>query len=292
MRRELSEKGNLVSDSVHSDSSPVKPKMIDSFNRHINYLRISVTDRCNLRCVYCMPAEGVKMLNHNEILSFEEIAVVTRVAVEAGVSKVRITGGEPLVRKGIVDLIKLIAEIPGIKDLSMTTNGILLSQFAESLHNAGLQRVNVSLDTMDPEEFKAITRGGNLYDVLKGIDAALSAGLKPVKINCVIKESSDNQQAKAVKQFGDSRGIQVRFIRQMDLSSGHFSIVEGGSGGDCAHCNRLRLTANGKLKPCLFDNQEFDVRVLGVAEAIRQAVKGKPACGSHNNTGEFYNIGG
>ncbi|HLO90051.1 MAG TPA: GTP 3',8-cyclase MoaA [Lentimicrobium sp.] len=292
MHREFSENSDIRKAEVNKLSSPVKPKMIDGFNRHINYLRISVTDRCNLRCVYCMPEDGVKMLNHNEILTFEEIIEVVKTAVQAGVSKIRITGGEPLVRRGIVDLVNLISDIPGIKDLSMTTNGILLSQFAKPLKDAGLHRINVSLDTMDPGEFKMITRGGKLEDVIKGIDCALETGLSPIKLNCVIKESSNNDHAQAVKQFGESRNIQVRFIKQMDLSAGHFSIVEGGSGGDCAHCNRLRLTANGKIKPCLFDDQEYDVRSLGAAEALRQAVTEKPACGSHNYSGEFYNIGG
>lgn len=266
--------------------------MIDGFNRRINYLRISVTDRCNLRCVYCMPEEGVKMLKHDQILSFEEIIEVVKVAVDLGVSKVRITGGEPLVRRGIVTLVEKLAMIPGIADLSMTTNGILLQDFAKPLREAGLHRVNISLDTMDPERFHLITRGGNIEDVVKGIDSALEAGLKPIKLNCVIKESSNDPDALSVKLFGKSRNIQVRFIRQMDLTAGHFSVVEGGSGGDCANCNRLRLTANGKIKPCLFDDQEYDVRVLGAAEALRQAVSGKPACGSHNYSGEFYNIGG
>lgn len=266
--------------------------MIDGFNRHINYLRISVTDRCNLRCVYCMPEDGVKMLKHDQILSFEEITDVVKVAVEHGVSKVRITGGEPLVRKGIVSLVEKLSAITGISDLSMTTNGILLKEFAKPLKEAGLHRINISLDTIDPDEFRQITRGGNIEDVIEGIDAALEAGLKPIKLNCVIKESSQDTNALSVKLFGKSRNLLVRYIRQMDLSAGHFSIVEGGSGGDCANCNRLRLTANGKIKPCLFDDQEYDVRELGAAEAIRQAVSGKPACGSHNFSGEFYNIGG
>lgn len=269
-----------------------KQKLTDGYHRNINYLRISVTDRCNLRCKYCMPEQGVKMLPHNQILTFEEITEVVKTAVLLGVSKVRITGGEPLVRHDIVRLIQLLGDVPGIKDLSMTTNGILLSKYAVALKEAGLQRVNISLDTMNPLQFRQITRGGNLEDVIKGIDAALEAGLKPVKLNCVIKESSDDIDAQSVKEFGKQRNIQVRFIRQMDLSAGHFSIVEGGSGGDCSHCNRLRLTANGKIKPCLFDDQEYDVRELGAAEAIRRAVGGKPECGSHNYSGEFYNIGG
>ncbi len=266
--------------------------MYDNFNRNINYLRISVTDRCNLRCRYCMPEEGVRLLSHNQILSFEEITEVVKVAVSLGVSKVRITGGEPLVRHDVVRLVEQISAINGIKDLSMTTNGILLSKYAIALREAGLQRVNVSLDTLNPSHFEYLTRGGNIQDVIRGIDAALDAGLKPLKLNCVVKESSNDEDSQSVREFAKSRNIQVRFIQQMSLSTGHFSIVEGGSGGDCAHCNRLRLTANGKIKPCLFNDQEFDVRELGVAEALKRAVDNKPACGSYNYTGEFYNIGG
>lgn len=266
--------------------------MLDNYNRSINYLRISVTDRCNLRCVYCMPEQGVKMLPHDQILTFEEISEVVTTAVSLGVSKVRITGGEPLVRKNIVHLIELLSAIRGIDDLSMTTNAILLGKYADSLKSAGLHRVNISLDTMNPLHFRHITRGGNIEDVIKGIDEALRVGLRPIKLNCVIKDSSSSIDAQSVKEFGESRDIQVRFIHQMDLSAGHFSIVEGGSGGDCANCNRLRLTANGKIKPCLFDDQEYDVRKLGPAEAITRAITGKPACGSHNYSGQFYNIGG
>jgi len=284
---------NLTNGVQSADKTSIPQKgMFDRFDRRINYLRISVTDRCNLRCTYCMPEEGVKLLNHSEILSFEEITEVVRVAVSAGVSKVRITGGEPLVRKEIVTLVKLISSIKGIRDLSMTTNGILLAQYASELKEAGLQRVNVSLDTMDPSEFKRITRGGDLQKVIDGIDAAIAAGLHPLKINCVIKTPEDNEHAKAVKEFGESRNIQVRLIRQMDLHAGHFSVVEGGSGGDCSHCNRLRLTASGKIKPCLFNDSEYDVRKLGASEAIRLAVLEKPECGSYNISGEFYNIGG
>ncbi len=280
---------------VNSNQEPsvnFKQRMTDSYNRHINYLRVSITDRCNLRCLYCMPEEGVGMLPHNQILTFEEITAVVKIAVSLGVSKVRITGGEPLVRHDVVHLIEQISAVEGIKDLSMTTNGILLSKYAVGLREAGLDRVNVSLDTMNPLQFKYITRGGNIEDVIRGIDAAMEVGLKPIKLNCVIKESSNDEDAKSVSEFAKSRNIQVRFIRQMSLSEGHFSVVEGGSGGDCAHCNRLRLTANGKIKPCLFDDREFDVRELGAAEAIRRAVIGKPESGSHNYTGEFYNIGG
>lgn len=266
--------------------------MYDRFNREINYLRISVTDRCNLRCSYCMPEEGVKLIDHSEILSFDEITAFVSEAVAAGIDKVRITGGEPLVRRGIVDLVRMIASVEGIRDLSMTTNGTLLSKYADDLAAAGLDRVNVSLDTLDPDRYRLLTRGGALSDALEGIDAAVRAGLTPVKINCVVKESSREIGATGVTQFGLDKGLEVRYIRQMDLAMGDFGVVEGGDGGNCSICNRLRLTANGKVKPCLFSDLEFDVRELGAARAIAMAVNQKPACGSTNYTGEFYNLGG
>lgn len=266
--------------------------MYDRFDRNINYLRISVTDRCNLRCTYCMPEEGIKLLRHSDILTFDEITKFTMAAVEAGVTKVRLTGGEPLVRKGITALVRMIADIKGITDLSMTTNGVLLKQFARELRSSGLHRVNVSLDTIDPVIFTAITRTGNIKDVFDGIDAAKEAGLLPVKINCVIKDSKEEKEAQAVTRFCIANDLEIRYIRQMDLVKGHFSMVEGGNGGDCSSCNRLRLTSNGKLKPCLFNNIEFDIRQLGNNEAIRLAIELKPEAGSINETGAFYNIGG
>ena len=215
-----------------------------------------------------------------------------KVAVANGVNKVRITGGEPLVRKGITALVRMISDIKGIEDLSMTTNGILLKQYANELKAAGLHRVNISLDTIDPGKFKAITRNGNINDVFEGINAAKSAGLFPVKINCVIKDSKEEEEAMGVTRFCIENDLEIRYIRQMDLVRGHFSMVEGGTGGDCSLCNRLRLTSNGKLKPCLFSNIEFDIRELGFEKAIKLAAELKPECGSKNETGAFYNIGG
>ena len=230
--------------------------MYDRYSRNINYLRISVTDRCNLRCTYCMPAEGIKLLRHEDILSFDEITQVVTAAVSIGIKKFRLTGGEPLVRKGITELVRMIAEVPGIEDLSMTTNGTLLEEYAGDLKKAGLQRVNISLDTVDPVRFTRLTRGGEVSEVFKGIDAALNAGLLPVKINCVILNSSTGEDEMAVKKYSDEKGLQVRFIRQMNLEEGTFSIVEGGDGGNCKICNRLRLTSNGYVKPCLFNSRD------------------------------------
>lgn len=266
--------------------------MLDRFNRNINYLRISVTDRCNLRCTYCMPEEGIQLLHHRDILTFDEICGFTKTAVAGGVNKVRITGGEPLVRKGITTLVGMIAEIKEIRDLSMTTNGVLLKQFATDLKKAGLQRINISLDTVDPLKFTAITRTGNIEDVFDGIHAARVAGLSPIKINCVIKQSKEEEEARSVAQFCKDNDLEIRYITQMDLVKGHFSTVVGGSGGNCTLCNRLRLTANGKLKPCLFSNIEYDIRELGFEKALKLAIESKPECGSTNETGAFYNIGG
>ena len=211
--------------------------MFDSYNRRINYLRISVTDRCNLRCTYCMPAEGITLMQHADILTFEEIMEVVDAALLLGVDKIRITGGEPLVRKGIVNLVQMIASRPGVQDLGLTTNGQLLEKYAQSLREAGLHRVNVSLDTMDPLKYSQVTRGGEIENVLKGIEASVSAGLSPVKINCVIAKTPSEPDAMAVAEFGREMGIQVRFIRQMDLEKGEFYVVDGGSGGDCSTCN-------------------------------------------------------
>lgn len=266
--------------------------MLDRFDRTINYLRISVTDRCNLRCVYCMPEEGIKLIDHSSVLSFEEIAEFTKIAVEMGISKVRITGGEPLVRKGIVNLVQMIFMIDGIKDLSMTTNGLLLDKYAQQLKDAGLQRVNISLDTIDERKFAAITRDGNINEVKKGIEAAKNAGLNPIKINCVIKKSLNEPDALAVKKYCDEHGLEARFIYEMDIEKGEFGVVHGGSGGDCANCNRLRLTSDGFLKPCLFSDISINIREVDYKEALSLALEQKPACGNSSTTHKFYNIGG
>lgn len=265
--------------------------MLDRYNRNITYLRVSVTDRCNLRCVYCMPEGGVDLLKKEEILSIEEIARVVKVGAELGIEKIRLTGGEPLVRKGIVELVERINQIQGIKEITMTTNGILLPKYAEALKMAGLKRVNISLDSMTPEHYKRITRGGNLENAIAGIRAAKAAGLTPVKIN-VVKLSNNSQNLQALKEFAEAEGAQVRFISQMDLRTGEFSQVEGGDGGNCFICNRLRLTANGMIKPCLFSNREFSVKEHGIENAFLKALNAKPKKGAVNQKGSFYNIGG
>lgn len=239
-----------------------------------------------------MPEQGIPLVEHQSMLSFEEIVEIVREAIKHGITKIRLTGGEPLVRKGIVDLVRMIAEIPGVEDLAMTTNGILLSKFAGELKQAGLMRLNISLDTIDEDKYSLITRGGKLTDVFRGIEKAKMLGFNPIKINCVVLNSSDEPDAKLVKKFADSQDIKVRFIHQMDLETGHFSKVEGGEGGNCKSCNRIRLTATGDFKPCLFNDAGFSVKKLGVKDALEQAVKNKPLSGSKNKSGKFYNIGG
>jgi cyclic pyranopterin phosphate synthase len=253
--------------------------MFDCFNRRIHYLRVSVTDRCNLRCAYCMPADGVELIPREKILSFEEIRDVVVAAVDLGIDKVRLTGGEPLVRRDVVELVRLLAVIPGIRDLAMTTNGQLLPTLAAPLRHAGLHRLNISLDAMDPTRYAAITRGGRLASVLEGIEAARRAGFTSIKLNCVIEQSADEPDARAVADFAAQAQLPVRYIRRMDTHTGQFSQVLGGHGGDCAHCNRLRLLSDGTILPCLFGTQTYSVRDLGAAEALRLAIQNKPACG-------------
>jgi cyclic pyranopterin phosphate synthase len=266
--------------------------MYDRFNRKINYLRVSVTDRCNHRCTYCMPPEGIALIPHEDILRFNEIVEVVKYAVSIGIEKVRITGGEPLVRKGIVGLVKMMAEIEGIKDLSMTTNGILLEQFAQQLKDVGLHRINISLDTCDPDKYSRITRTGDIRDVIKGIVAAKNAGLYPIKINCVIKKSKEEPDALGVARFCNDMGLKIRYIKEMDLEKGSFSNVIGGSGGICSICNRLRLTANGNILPCLFNDIKFNIRELGIEKAFEMALECKPENGHKAHDSKFYNIGG
>lgn len=279
----------------------------DAYERPIQYLRVSVTDRCNLRCVYCMPEEGVSPLSHQDILRYEEIVRIVRVAVEMGFMHVRLTGGEPLIRKGIVNLVGELAAIPGLDDLSMTTNGILLAGYAEPLAQAGLKRVNISLDTLRPERFHQLTRWGRLEDVLEGREAALAAGLSPVKVNTVVVRGLNDDEVVDLARLTLEPDWHVRFIEVMPLGQGtHWSgngvvpsseirsriekalgpltPVHGEPGAGparyyrlpqasgtlgfispvtehfCHACNRLRLTSDGQLLPCLLSNASIDLR--------------------------------
>jgi cyclic pyranopterin phosphate synthase len=283
---------------------------LDAYNRPISYLRISVTDRCNLRCVYCMPPQGVIKRAHDEILRYEEIETVVRTAAELGITKVRLTGGEPLVRPGIVDLVRMLASVEGIDDLAMTTNAILLNDYAKDLAQAGLQRVNVSLDTLRPERFERITRCGRLEKMLAGMEAAHQAGLTPIKINTVVMRGMNDDEVVDFAHQTVELGWHVRFIELMPIgNSGTVKdnwrervvtareiqeqieatlgalepakVLPGGgpartyrlSGAKgtlgfitpisdhfCHQCNRLRLTADGHLRPCLLSEYEIDLR--------------------------------
>lgn len=265
--------------------------MLDSFNREINYLRISVTDRCNLRCNYCMCGNEVNFIKNDHILSFEEIYAFTLKAVEFGINKVRITGGEPLVRKNIFRLVSMLVSIKGIKDLAMTTNGILLADFASKLKEAGLKRLNVSLDSVNPEKYRQITCGGDVSKVLKGLEEAKKAGFSPIKINCVIKESPDEADAKGVTAYCEDNAFIIRYIRQMNIKGGKFWPVIGGDGGKCVSCSRLRLSSDGKLYPCLFSDKVFSIKEFGIERAIIEAIKRKPQAGDRAGN-EFYTLGG
>lgn len=300
----------------------------DSFHRPINYLRVSVTDRCNLRCVYCMPEEGIPLLPREDILRFEEIYAVVRAAAELGISKVRLTGGEPLVRIGLPDLIRMLSGIKGIDDIALTTNGTLLAERAAELKQAGLRRVNVSLDSLIPTRFRAATRGGDVSRVLDGIRAAGAAGLNPVKLNVVVMGGFNDDEIPEFARRTIADGWNVRFIERMPFTdtrtTGRFMPVseirqqierlgvlepchvKAGNGPAkyfrlpgatgtigfitpvsehfCFHCNRLRLTADGKLRPCLLSEREIDLKtpLLGgastedIKKLIEMAVAAKP----------------
>lgn len=266
--------------------------MFDSYNREINYLRISVTDRCNLACSYCMPEQKTAVPHRNRILGFDEITRIVHTLVPLGISKVRLTGGEPLVRRGVDRLVEMISGTEGIREVTMTTNGQLLSGMSERLAAAGLSRVNISLDTLDPERFRAITRGGELRRTLRGIDAAIASGLNPVKINCVITPETTPEEIADLKQFCRNKKLEIRFIRQMNLTAGKFWKVEGGEGGHCRICNRIRLTADGRFIPCLFSEKEFSIGEYGILGAFTRAIGQKPEWGRVNSRNTFYSIGG
>lgn len=264
--------------------------MLDRFKRNIHYLRISVTDKCNLRCTYCMPAEGIKLKKHEEILSFEEIEAIVRAAVEFGFDKFRLTGGEPLVRRDIVDLVKRLAKIDGVKELAMTTNGTLLEKYACELKVAGLLRLNISLDSLDPQKYKEITRKGSLEEALAGIRKAKEIGFENTKLNVVLIEGFNDQED--FLSFARENHMELRFIKKMDLKKGDYSKVKGGRGGQCLICDRIRLTADGKIRPCLFSDLEFDVRQQGIEKALKNAIGNKPEKGGKSLIREMVEIGG
>ncbi|MBN1675850.1 MAG: radical SAM protein [Kiritimatiellae bacterium] len=268
--------------------------MFDRFNRTIDYLRISVTDRCNHRCVYCMPAAGVPLKRHDQILSYEQIEAFTREAVALGIRKVRLTGGEPLIRRDIETLVGRLARIDGLDELCMTTNGTLLAGKAAVLRANGLDRVNISIDTLDPRRYREITRGGDLNEALAGLEAARAAGLTPIKINMVITAETTEADVEAMRRFCENEGVGLQKIMQFSLYdrhdlNDHFHTERPPK---CPECNRLRLTADGFLKPCLFSEDEVSVDFGHIRQSILDAVALKPESGSSCRTRPMYQIGG
>lgn len=268
--------------------------MFDEFHRRITYLRISVTDRCNLRCIYCMPPQGVLWKEKNEILSYEDIIKIVRVAAGLGISKVRITGGEPLVRKEISQFIQRIKAIRGVREVAITTNGVLLADQAFELKRSGLDRINVSLDTLDPHKYRFLTRGGDLNRVLKGIQAIQNAGFENTKLNMVLIPGFNDNEMNVIAQYCRSRSLQLQRIN-------HYALHEFLKTGQryeaerplpCEKCNRIRLTANGKLKPCLFSDMELPVDFNNIAASLYEAIDRKPEKGLRCTARGNWEIGG
>jgi cyclic pyranopterin phosphate synthase len=321
-------------------------RLIDPHGRHIDYLRISITDHCNLKCTYCTPFSGRDLLPRAEVLSYEEIWNVTKAAVMAGISKIRITGGEPLVRKGMVGFCRMLSNIDGLKSLTLTTNGIFLEEFAEPLFEAGIRRINVSLDTLKPDRFKKITGRDLFYRVLSGIDRAEEVGMYPIKINTVVMRGINDDEIEDLAKLTLNKPYHVRFIELMPTdgwASGdydfHFVPIEEvmkkvtrigevqiqpaidswgpvrlcilpeakGKVGFiaplswhfCGTCNRLRLTADGKLRACLFSKEETDVKgplrtgasLTDLVVIFKQAVTSKPQGHMLNETDEQQAFG-
>ncbi len=327
--------------------------LVDSFGRVHNNLRISVTDRCNIRCFYCMPAENVQFMPRADLLSFEEMERFVRICVGLGVNKVRLTGGEPLVRKDLSKLVAMIAAIEGIHDIGITTNGILLAEQAQELWDAGLRRINVSLDALDPVKFKEITRREGYEKVLEGIQAAQRVGFDPVKVNAVSVRGMTESEIVPFGEFARKTGAEIRFIEFMPLDAdnawerdkvlfaheiierlsaeimplipipdqnphapatefvfqdgvGRIGFIASVSQPFCMNCDRFRITADGKVRNCLFSLEETDIRGLlrgggtdsQIAEAVRSSVAAKWE-GHQINTAKFiqpnrpmYSIGG
>lgn len=320
--------------------------LLDNMGRTIDYLRISVTDLCNLRCKYCMPEEGLCKKSHDDILRIEEIEEIVKAAARIGIKKVRITGGEPLIRKGIMDLIKRISRIKGINELAMTTNGTLLKKYAKELKASGLDRVNISIDTLNPDKYSQITRGGDINAVLEGIEAAKKASLTPLKLNTVLIGGFNDDEIESFVNLTKDEEIDVRFIELMPIgeASGwakeHFIpnttvldrfpdliYIDGDFNGSpakyfklpngkgrvglinpisshfCSSCNRIRITADGRIKPCLHSNNEINIRSsikqnYSLEYILKLAIKSKPREHKMNDLGfqpierNMHQIGG
>ncbi len=265
--------------------------MFDRFDRPITYLRISVTDKCNLRCRYCMPPEGVAPRRHEDLISFEQMTEVARAAVRLGVTKIRLTGGEPLVRRGIADLARMLADIEGLEHLAMTTNGTLVAKFARPLREAGLDSLNISLDTLEAEKYRSLTRGGRFEDALAGIEAARQEGF-PVKINMVVLEDTRPEEIEGMRRFCVERGLQLQLINHYELGREKTDSYGFDRPPSCARCNRIRLMADGMLKPCLHSDLEVKLDFSRLEDSLRQAVFSKPERGGTCRNRAMSQIGG
>ena len=295
--------------------------MVDSFGREITYMRVSVTDLCNLRCRYCMPEDGICKKMHGQILSEDELLTAIRAAASLGVRKLRITGGEPLVKKNILSICRRASAVPGIRELCITTNGTLLPELAKPLREAGVSRVNISLDTLDAQKFRHITRCGELSQAAAGIRAALEAGFEKVKLNTVLIGGFNDDEIPALAELTRRYPLDLRFIELMPMvESGDFApdafipcavvlerlpeleavspdggvaklyrlpgaqgsvgLISPVSAHFCAACNRIRLTADGKLKPCLHSGDEYSLKGRdydGMVEELKRAILCKPS---------------
>jgi cyclic pyranopterin phosphate synthase len=315
---------------MHSIPATSASSLIDSFGRAIDYVRLSITDRCDLRCIYCM-SEHMTFLPRSEVLSIEELVTLGKTFCEMGVTKLRITGGEPLIRGGIVELMQQLGQISGLKELCLTTNGTHLATYAQALKDAGVDRINISLDTLRPDRFKQITRFGDIHQVLQGIQAAKQAGFERIKLNCVALKHYNADEASELVSFALAEGLDISFIEEMPLGriDGHgraaefissaelrdkiserfdLQSIRATSGGParywmtsgfssrigfisphsenfCSSCNRVRVTATGKLVLCLGQENNADLRSvmrenpepeIALRNAIRNAIAHKP----------------
>jgi GTP 3',8-cyclase len=268
--------------------------MFDPYSRQIDYLRVSVTDRCNLRCAYCMPEDGIELKKHADILPYEKIIEIVTAAADLGIHKIRLTGGEPLVRKNISFLVAELKKVPGISEISMTSNGTLLDMLAVELKQAGLDRLNISLDTLDAGKYRRLTRNGDIEKVFAGIMAADRAGFRATKINMVLIPGFNDGDVEGMQSFCRGNGLRLQRIHHYslhDLKSADRALAAERP-LSCHVCNRLRLTADGKLKPCLFSDREFAVDFSDIRASLEKAVQAKPRHGVACHSRENWQIGG
>ena len=295
--------------------------MIDKLGRDISYLRISLTDKCNLRCRYCMPAEGVCKRSHQEMMNEDEVVTAVKVAASLGIHKIRLTGGEPLVKRNIVSICRRVAAVKGIDEVCLTTNGILLPELGKQLRESGVNRLNLSLDTLNPDKYAYITRIGKLEQFQKGLESALEAGFEKVKINAVLIGGFNDDEIEALANLTMEYPVDMRFIELMPIqdhdefgesayvpysrvleklpdampvakdggvaklyrlpgAKGNIGLISPISAHFCGECNRIRLTADGKLKPCLHSSDEYSIKGLdfdGMKAVFEQAIWNKPA---------------